>query len=685
MKCRVCGYDLDPNRAYCDMCGTKVNVPQTSRDMESRPFEGTFQTAPRPTESFARQDERCPKSEEPARQENEFSWNVYNFPKPKQPRDIPIQWPQFDHPTPKSDPEDPSEGTIREAMEKKQPVVMVNSDVSEGFIAVPEKADTAAPEKADNLWSKNPAGAWSEPMAESTKQAEKFFTFQKKNEEFQRLLDQEYEKLKHRKKGESYREEEFPMHREEDSPGHREPLQMTLQARQPLAGGTFPFQTPAAPVVRAGDLSDFERMLMENTRDADLMTGDTLPINVQKIQEEVRAQEEARIGKKSANQERIEAMARARQEYFRSIGIEPDEEELDKTKIIEPVPRPEAAAPEEIQPETIEDLPEPEEIQPEMIEDLPKPEEIQPEELPEPMEETPEPMEEVSAPEEVPVSVSSKSKEREAAEKYVDELFAPLDEAIVPKKKRKKHKFLRFLLVLLLLAGLAEGTVIGMRQVLPDHEVTKALTRIEQAVRSEAITRSIQIREFLDKTLKDLGFGPSEPEAEADPEPAPDPEPVFDLGEVVRVYNKNIQSVTESPKLGFVSANTYKIEGLGDMDVITDIPTKEAVYACLVSYNSKWIDYVNTGEDRSCLDLLKTDGAAYRSAINFSKVGKIRETFDSLALGEIRSDGSQYYVFAREQITVAEDGAEAERSYSWIYRLEDVAGDIKIIDYTSFE
>lgn len=40
---------------------------------------------------------------------------------------------------------------------------MVNKDVSEGFVAVPDRKEPV----------------WKAPMAESTKQAEKFFTFQK--------------------------------------------------------------------------------------------------------------------------------------------------------------------------------------------------------------------------------------------------------------------------------------------------------------------------------------------------------------------------------------------------------------------------------------------------------------------------------------------------------------------------
>ena len=696
MKCRVCGYDLDPNRAYCDMCGTRVIVPEPGSDRESRPSESLFRFPARPAESFSREADSIAQKTEPPRHESEFSWNVYDFPKPKQPRDIPIQWPDYDHPVPRSATEDPSEGKLREAIEKKQPVVMVNSDVSEGFIAVPDKIENA----------------WTEPMAESTKQAEKFFTFQKKNEEFQRLLDQEYEKLKNRKKGESYTEEEFRAPREDFPPRFDPPAQAILHARQPVTVQPAPFHASSMPVVRAGDLSDFERMLMENTRDADFMTGDTLPINLEKIQEEVRAQEEARTGKKSPNQERIEAMARAREEYFRSIGIEPDEEDeptaqtepaesAAQSKTVELAPQAEPAEPapqREIgENSRTVDVPAPQEARTEAPESPEQPEEApaaeQPEEAPAPAPEQPEEApaeeqpEEAPAPEpEQPGSLSSgppKSKELEDAERYVDELFAPVEEAQPTGKKKKKHRFLRFLMVLVLIAGLAEASVIGMRQLLPEHEVTKTLTDIEQTVLSEAVLRSIQFRDYVVKVLNGLGIAVDQPEAPEDP--VPQEEPVFDLGEVVSVYNKNIRSVTESPKLGFDSTKTYEIEGLGEMGTLADIETKEAVYGCLISYNSKWIDYVNTGEDRSCLDLLKTEGEAYRSAVNFSKVGKIRETFDSLVLGEIRSDGDQYFAFVREQITVEEGGESTKRSYSWIYRLEDVAGDIKIVDYAPFE
>ena len=310
----------------------------------------------------------------PPAQDNEFSWNIYDFPQPKQPEEISIQWPEYDAAEAKAEMNEPAEGRIREAMEKKQPVVIVSNDVSEGFIAVPDGTEAT----------------WKEPMAESTKQAERFFTFQKKNEEFQRLLDQEYEKLKSRKRGEDYREEQFRMPQEDMLAQRNAQRQAAMQAqqarnmqgfvpspmyRQPAPTPHAGYQAPPGRAFRAEDMNDFEQMLIDNTKDADFVTGDTLPINLEKIQAEVRAQEEARLRQnqeafhaqqealtkqdqldreavlraqmdkqatgvvglpivgapevqKSANHGRLEAMAKAREDYFRSIGIAQEAEEV---------------------------------------------------------------------------------------------------------------------------------------------------------------------------------------------------------------------------------------------------------------------------------------------------------------------------------------------------------------------
>ena len=79
MKCKVCGYEFDPSRSYCPMCGSKV--PEETR----------------------------------RREEEEMSWNTYDFPKPKKPEDIEMHWPSMN----------PAAGSSVSVMKK---------DATEGFV-----------------------------------------------------------------------------------------------------------------------------------------------------------------------------------------------------------------------------------------------------------------------------------------------------------------------------------------------------------------------------------------------------------------------------------------------------------------------------------------------------------------------------------------------------------------------
>lgn len=56
MKCRVCGYEFNNERAYCPMCGARAKDPSVQIT------------------------------------EEEMKWNTRDFPTPQEPRDIPMQW-----------------------------------------------------------------------------------------------------------------------------------------------------------------------------------------------------------------------------------------------------------------------------------------------------------------------------------------------------------------------------------------------------------------------------------------------------------------------------------------------------------------------------------------------------------------------------------------------------------------
>ncbi|MBQ2228656.1 MAG: hypothetical protein II427_06010, partial [Firmicutes bacterium] len=90
MKCKVCGYEFDSNREYCPMCGSKI--PAETRRKE----------------------------------EEEMSWNTYDFPKPKKLEDIEMHWPSLN---PRAD------GAVS----------AMKQDATEGFVRTPVR-ETPKPE-----------------------------------------------------------------------------------------------------------------------------------------------------------------------------------------------------------------------------------------------------------------------------------------------------------------------------------------------------------------------------------------------------------------------------------------------------------------------------------------------------------------------------------------------------------
>jgi hypothetical protein len=695
---------------------------------QQAPPQPAFPSAYAQQQAYQPSAPKAPEGGRPPIDTSEFSWNVYDFPKPKEPGDIPIKWPEYDYVDPAAGTFATPDGRIQtppEPPENKPPVIIVSGNTSEGFLTAPEQKDIA----------------WKAPMDESNRSNEKFFTFQKKNEEFQRLLDREYEKLQSRKEGETYREEKFSMPQEDLQAQRNAQLQAVMQAQQarnmqgfvpspmyqqPQIQPQQPSQQtssaqymPSTPVYKAESINEFERMLIDNTKDAASVTGDTLPLNLEKIQEEVRAQEAARLKQNEeayrvqqdiqhraeeearsiafkkelerlsseeekilnppeaipqpslslqpAGEDRLEAMAKAREEYFHSIsGLFADES---PTAVSSPAPgeseeKTEAAAGVDITEEKTEgtsdveftSVPASTPIQEPPTVHAPRPEDKR----------------------------TKASLETTSLEKPIDELFAPIEEEIKTngkkEKGRKRHGFIKFLLALVLIIALAEAAVVGMRMLIPQSEITIQATQIEQRVINTTLDVAQTVKIFVIDTLEELGV--IKPGEEQDETPLE--EPAFDLRKIVAAYNKNIQSITESPTLVYESSATYEVDGLGDMEVLADDDIKEALYACLISFNSKWVDYVNGGEDDSCLELLKADGAAYRSALNFSKIGQIQEEFQSLMLGQVRTSENAYYVFARELISVTEGGKTTSKAYSWVYQLEDVAGEMKIVDYTPF-
>ena len=588
---------------------------------------------------------------------------------------------------------------------------------------------------------------------------EKFFTFHKKNEEFQQLLNEEYERLR-------------------KSRGEDDEI----------------FDTPAQsffndPVIDSdGDmLSEFEKMLLSGTKDIE--TEATLALNKNRLREankfvareafektrrgfepeeatmELRApgQDAAggeRAGVSGEHKRKLEAMAKAREAYFASLSGEdysfksqisqaPAQtgtavkapKDLEKTRELT------FAEMEEIQSKAVplvekEDIAEPSEddesviledkageapSQPEVelseaglgaaqtkdpqadIDEIQQDDELGIPRMPEESDDASagstvaaglQKLRDAFADEELYEDEGLKEligeedfEEREDDTIPIDEYFALegdspdnggkaaamsriLDTADEERTARgKSHTFLSFIIAVVLVLAVAEGVTIGLRYFVPESQASIVMTDAEQ-----------KVVKFFSKGLDAIKGIFVKNDSEELKEPAPESEnkgpaeTSFNLVAIVEKYNKNIEKVVEDLALGYDSQKDYKVEGLAGSALLDNNEEKEKVFATLIAYNSSWIDYVHSN-GRECLDYLKADGSAYRSAVNFDKVGLIEEKFEKLSIGEIRVNGDFYYVFAGEKISVTSEGVTTKSDENLIYQLVKVGDTLKIKDY----
>ena len=190
----------------------------------------------------------------------------------------------------------------------------------------------------------------------------------------------------------------------------------------------------------------------------------------------------------------------------------------------------------------------------------------------------------------------------------------------------------------------------------------------------------------------------SESEAASKPvvEP-PDPNPTADKNVLVTSQlgnNTNIQQVKANDALAWQQGKNYGIADLNNSKPIENnvwqtpengepVYFDQSVVGTVIAFDSQWIDYVNSG-NKNVLELLKKDSEAYRKTANFSRIGKIKETFKLLEIGEIRQGADGFYVWAHEEIQVTENGKATDKKFNWIYYLEPQDGKMKIVNYYRF-
>ncbi|MBQ2094734.1 MAG: hypothetical protein II474_02420, partial [Firmicutes bacterium] len=255
----------------------------------------------------------------------------------------------------------------------------------------------------------------------------------------------------------------------------------------------------------------------------------------------------------------------------------------------------------------------------------------------------------------------------------LEEILDDVAEETKRKEDRERsHWFLKFLLALIIVAAAAEGGTIALRQFAPESPASVITTGIEQQVIQYVETGIDKIKGLFNKQ---------------DEQPAPQggteqqgEDTAFVLSGIIAENNRNIEAVVENLGIGYDPERVYDITGLDVSELVTDGTEKTAVCKTLIGYNSSWVDYVS-GTSQECLNYLKADGAAYRSAVTFDRVGQIAERFVKLQIGEIRKTADSYFVFAGESIEVTEGDETFPSDGFMVYEMVPVGEELKIKDY----
>jgi len=477
---------------------------------------------------------------------------------------------------------------------------------------------------------------------------DRFFTFTRQGEDFQKQLDAQYEKYRSKYEEEPAKPERRPQPDIEvpasKVPAKKAPEQTIIfegeNRKAVIPQNTEEMSKVSDSLFSGGEpLTDFDRMIVNGTTDPEDLGDSTLAISKERLREEIeevskKVEEaystviESTDGLKDGKQKRLEAMAAARAAFFAAADAALDDDDSGKTgKEAAPLKEEEPAAPAE-----------------EILRAEAPAEEDAVSQLIPPMEET------------IQAGVSDNTFRTSVPQQDINDLFEKWDRAYEeeePEPKKKRHPFLTLIIIILLF-------------VLADFLVLRFMS--DGPVRGFFNKVNTKVEETVDTVKNKFSKKP----AEENP-----------LIAAAAEVNEHIGQITFDGSKSKYNANTQYDYGedLKNSEAVNDEEILKKVVRTVVGYNSSWISYVNTTTDLSCLNYLKTDGRAYRAAATFDGLGKITEEYKKLNIGEIRASDDFVYVFTDESIVIKEGGSGTTVNSKMLYRLQLVNEDYKIIDY----
>jgi len=272
------------------------------------------------------------------------------------------------------------------------------------------------------------------------------------------------------------------------------------------------------------------------------------------------------------------------------------------------------------------------------------------------------------------------------------------------------------ILVLIILILLAEIASLGIRYFMPESAAAEKVTEIQIMIEDTFLRCKDAVAGFFDGFAKD---GEEEQDKQTDSEnegmvedpedtegqgdnlndvtETPDPNPSDDMASLIASqidHNKNIKVIRANSDLAYESGRDYRVADINNSKPIENniwytTELGETVYydreivAALIEFDSQWIDYVN-GVNDDVLNITKRDSRAYKNAVAYSKVGKAEETFELLEIGNIRQGEKGFYAWVYEEINETYKGKTNEKTYKWIYYLEPIGKEMKIVSYYQF-
>lgn len=239
---------------------------------------------------------------------------------------------------------------------------------------------------------------------------------------------------------------------------------------------------------------------------------------------------------------------------------------------------------------------------------------------------------EVSCP---PSEEESKAQPDPGRKLTFDDVFGP-DDRDSDEKPKKKRKALRVIAIILCILVVLELAVIGIQHFAPDSAAGKMVNRGYQYV-------------------LDLFGGDDGKEKETDK--TGDDHAISDTEALIKANegkNKNVAEIAEDPELLFSDNKDYGYEDFGNSYTFADSPWYTAkdgtsvtygneIIGTIIQYYSSWVDMAN-GKNEKVLKFIDETSEFYTEIESIEPKTDVQYGIDKLAIGEIRANGSGFYV-----------------------------------------